>query len=134
MQEIPVRSLGWEDPLEKGKATHIPVFWPGEFHGLSMGSQRVRHDRATFTFTFLPTLSTIQVRSVAGASPWPSQRPLVVAAPPRRRRKWEWASSPKRAPSIHCPTFPSAPAQSVSLLAFKSWVYGGLGPPVKNWI
>ena len=28
-----VRSLGWEDPLEKGKATHS-VFWPGEFHGL----------------------------------------------------------------------------------------------------
>ena len=25
--------LGWEDPLEKGIATH-PVFWPGEFHGL----------------------------------------------------------------------------------------------------
>ena len=31
MQETWVRSLGWEDPLEKGKAT---VFWPGEFHGL----------------------------------------------------------------------------------------------------
>ena len=28
-----VRSLGWEDTLEKGKAT-TPVFWPGEFHGL----------------------------------------------------------------------------------------------------
>ena len=28
-----VRSLGWEDPLEKGKAT-TPVFWLGEFHGL----------------------------------------------------------------------------------------------------
>ena len=28
-----VRSLGWEDPLEKGMAT-TPVFWPGEFHGL----------------------------------------------------------------------------------------------------
>ena len=28
-----VRSLGWEDPLEKGKATHS-IFWPGEFHGL----------------------------------------------------------------------------------------------------
>ena len=26
-----------------------PVFWPGEFRGLSMGSQRVRHARATFT-------------------------------------------------------------------------------------
>ena len=33
MWEIWVQSLGWEDPLEKGKAT-TPVFWPGEFHGL----------------------------------------------------------------------------------------------------
>ena len=28
-----VWSLGWEDPLEKGKATHS-IFRPGEFHGL----------------------------------------------------------------------------------------------------
>ena len=34
MQEMWVRSLGWEDPLEKGKA--IP-FWPGEFHGHPWG-------------------------------------------------------------------------------------------------
>ena len=33
MWETWVRSLGWEDPLEKGMAT-IPVFWPGYFHGL----------------------------------------------------------------------------------------------------
>ena len=33
MQETWVRSLGWEDPLEKGKATHFR-FWPGEFQGL----------------------------------------------------------------------------------------------------
>ena len=33
MRETWVRSLDWEDPLEKGKATP-PVFWPGEFHGL----------------------------------------------------------------------------------------------------
>ena len=26
-----VRSLGWKDPLKKGKATH---FWAGKFHGL----------------------------------------------------------------------------------------------------
>ena len=26
-----------------------PVFWPGEFHGESMGLQRVGHDWATFT-------------------------------------------------------------------------------------
>ena len=31
MQETPVRSRGWEDPLEK---TKTPVFWPREFHGL----------------------------------------------------------------------------------------------------
>ena len=27
------QSLGWGDPLEKGKLP-TPVFWPGEFHGL----------------------------------------------------------------------------------------------------
>ena len=29
----------------------IPVFWPREFHGESVGSQRVRRDWATFTST-----------------------------------------------------------------------------------
>ena len=43
MQETPVRFLGWEDPLEKGKATHSSIL-PREFHGQSMGSQRVRHN------------------------------------------------------------------------------------------
>ena len=33
MWETCVRSLGWKDPLEKGRATHS-AFWPGEFHGL----------------------------------------------------------------------------------------------------
>ena len=32
LQETWVRSLGWEDPLEKGMAT-TPVFLPGESHG-----------------------------------------------------------------------------------------------------
>ena len=43
MQETWVQSLGWEDPLEKGKATHS---WPGEFPGLysPWGSQRVGHN------------------------------------------------------------------------------------------
>ena len=31
MQETQIRSLGWEDPLEDGMATH-PVFLPREFH------------------------------------------------------------------------------------------------------
>ena len=37
MWETWVRSLGWEDPLEKEKATHSSI--------LAMGLQRVRHDR-----------------------------------------------------------------------------------------
>ena len=32
MLETRVRSLGWEDPLEKGMETQT-VFLPGEFHG-----------------------------------------------------------------------------------------------------
>ena len=42
MQETQVRSLGQEDPLEKGMAIHTSIL-PGEFHGQ---------------------------RSVAGYSPW----------------------------------------------------------------
>ena len=33
-----VRSLGWEDPLEKGK--YSPVFWPGEYHGCPWGRKQ----------------------------------------------------------------------------------------------
>ena len=29
-----VQSLGWEDPLEKGKSTHSSIL-PGEFHGVT---------------------------------------------------------------------------------------------------
>ena len=65
-----VQSLGWEDPLEKGTATHSSKFaWripcteePGGLQ--SMGSQRVRHSLATNThiyvnasFSICPTLS-----------------------------------------------------------------------------
>ena len=50
MLETWVRSLGWEDPLEKEMATHSSVLawripWTEEPDGLqSMGSQRVEHD------------------------------------------------------------------------------------------
>ena len=50
MQGTPIWSLGWEDPLEKGMATHSSVLaWripgTGEPGGLpSMGSHRVGHD------------------------------------------------------------------------------------------
>ena len=56
MQAAWVRSLGWEDPVEKETATHSNILawkipWTEEPDRLqSMGSQRVGHD---FTFTFI---------------------------------------------------------------------------------
>ena len=50
MQEIQVRSLVWEDRLEKGMAIHSNILawripWTEESGGLqSMGSQRDGHD------------------------------------------------------------------------------------------
>ena len=50
MLETQVQSLGWEDPLQKGMATHSSILawripWTEEPGGLqSMGSQRVGHD------------------------------------------------------------------------------------------
>ena len=53
IQETWVRSLGWEDPLEEGMATHSSILawrismdreaWRATVHG----SQRVRHNRTT---------------------------------------------------------------------------------------
>ena len=58
MQETQVCSLGWEDSLEKGMATHSSILawripWTEEPCGLqSMGLQRVSHPSSTNTFTF----------------------------------------------------------------------------------
>ena len=59
MRETRVQSLGWEDPLKKEMATHSSILawripWtkePGRLQ--SKGSQRVRQDWATNTFTFI---------------------------------------------------------------------------------
>ena len=63
MRETLVRSLGQEDSLEKGRATHSNILawkitWTEEPGRLQfMGSQTVRHDLATNIFTL--TLSFI---------------------------------------------------------------------------
>ena len=45
MQETWVRSLGWENALEKRKATHSSILaWRIPWTVSSMGSQRVGHD------------------------------------------------------------------------------------------
>ena len=56
MQETWVRSLGWEDPLEKGMATHSSsVAWTEEPGGLQsmIESQKARHNWAANTATLL---------------------------------------------------------------------------------
>ena len=59
MRETWGQSLAWEDPLEKGTAICPSILawripWTEEPGGLqSMGSQRVRHHGATFTFAFM---------------------------------------------------------------------------------
>ena len=51
IQETWVWSLGWEDPLEKGKGTHLSILaWKVPWTLPSMGSQRGRHDWATFNW------------------------------------------------------------------------------------
>ena len=60
-----VWSLGQENHLEKGMATHYSILawrilWTEEPGGLySMGSQRVRHDWVTFTFTLYTYMKTL---------------------------------------------------------------------------
>ena len=55
VQETQVQSLGQEDPLEKGMATHSNILawrilWTEEPGGLqSVGWQRVRHNQVTNT-------------------------------------------------------------------------------------
>ena len=45
MRETWIQSLGWEDPLEKGKATHSSILaWRIPWTVQSMGSQKVGHD------------------------------------------------------------------------------------------
>ena len=52
MWETWVRSLGWEDTLEKGKATHSSILaWRKPWTIQSMGSQRVGHYRVVVSVT-----------------------------------------------------------------------------------
>ena len=73
MQEMQVWSLGWEDTLERGMATHLSILtWriprteePGRLQ--SIGLQRVRQDQGTNTFTFLKVALRPSVRDTLTA-------------------------------------------------------------------
>ena len=70
MQETWVRSLGWEDRLEKGKATHGSVLawripWTEAPGGLqSVGLQRLKRDTVTeSSFLLPPSFSLLKILS-----------------------------------------------------------------------
>ena len=75
VQEPWVQSLGQENPLEKGMATHSRILvwrtsWTEEPGGLqSMGLQRVRHNWVTNTLTFLFSILISQVTLVVKNPP-----------------------------------------------------------------
>ena len=96
MQKAQVHSLGRDDPLEKGMATHSSVLacripWTEEPGGLqSMGSQRIRHDWATNTFTLSLALLPALFSPPNGQPPrqhrpwlaWPAGITSRLPAPP----------------------------------------------------
>ena len=75
MQEIPVRSLGQEDPLEKEMATHSSILswkipWTEEPGGLqSMGLERIGHDWAEQSLPERTSSSTELINSAPCSYP-----------------------------------------------------------------
>ena len=70
MWETWVRSLGWEDPLEKGKASHSSILaWRIAGTLQSMGAHRVGYDGMTFTFTLARTSNTMLNQSGKSENP-----------------------------------------------------------------
>ena len=68
-QETWVQSLGWEDPLEVGMATHYSILawripWTEEPSGLqSIVSQRVGHDWSDWAHTYV-SLSKLNITNI----------------------------------------------------------------------
>ena len=85
MQDTQVQSLGWEDPPEKGIATHSSILvwrtpWTEEPGGLpSRGSQRVRHDQVTDTCTIADTVSIYLKLVLVGLFPQDSKHVALLS-------------------------------------------------------
>ena len=83
MQETRVQSLGWEDTLEKGMASHSSILawripWTeGPFRLQSMGLQRVRHDWVTNTH-----------RKNNSQFVWKYRRPWMAKTILRKKNSW----------------------------------------------
>ena len=75
VREIWVRSLGWEDLLEKERLPS-PVFWPGEFHGLYSSWGRKESDTTERLFTSLHFPSLLSELSLPRFPQDPAQATL----------------------------------------------------------
>ena len=83
MQETWAQSLGWEDPLKKGKAAHSSILaWKIPWTVYTLGLQRVGRDWMTFTFT----LNTWWV----GSMKWASLVAQLVKDPPAMQETLVW--------------------------------------------
>ena len=110
MPETWLRSLGWEDPLEKGKANHSSILaWRSPWTIQSMGWQRVRHDWVTFTFTFSDT----EVASMNDKLHWQLYMGLAWKIP--------WTEEPGGLQSIGLLRVGHNWATSLSLFTFMHW-------------
>ena len=93
--KVSIQPLGWEDPLEKGMATHSSILawripWTEELGGLqSMGPQKARHDWATKTF-FLEEVIRSGQQILPELDLWPNKRdPRVLPYPFCHIRTWQ---------------------------------------------
>ena len=127
MQEIQFRSLGWEDPLEKGMAIHSSILvwripWTEEPGGLQyMELWRVAHDWAT-------TLSSVQFsRSVMGDSL--QSHESQHARPPCPSPTVSDAIQPSHPLSSPSPPVPN-PSQHQSFPMSQLFAWGGQSPGV----
>ena len=106
MWETWVWSLGWENPVEKGKAAHSSILaWRIPWTVETMGWQRVGHDWVTFIFSFgaslvaqrlkcLPAIGRSGFDPCVGRSPGEGNgNPLQYSCleNPMDRRAW-WAT------------------------------------------
>ena len=97
LREMCVQSLGWEDPLEEGIATHSSILawripWTEEPGGLqSMGLQRGRRTWSDLARTYVYTRHTGRryMKWLDGYS-WKSSRVQVLAPPETSCKPGEW--------------------------------------------
>ena len=105
IQETWIQSLGLEDPLEKGTATHSSILaWRISWTVWFMGSQRVGHDWVTFTLASLvaqtvrnlPAIRETWIQSLGREDPLEKEMAIHSSI-----LAWEipWTEWPGRLPS-----------------------------------